>query len=95
MKLEVQENSRNYACSVVEIKDLFPIENSDNLLRTVVNGNNVVVPNTTVKGDVMLYFCSGTKLSADYCHKNNLYDKSEENCDKEKKGFIIIKRTLQ
>ena len=29
MKLTIQENSKNYACSVVEIKELFPIEGAD------------------------------------------------------------------
>lgn len=92
MKLEVSENSRNYACSVVEIKDLFEIEGSDFIVRTVVNGNNVVVPKTTEIGSKMLYFVSGTKLSADYCHKNNLYDKAEENSNTELKGFISYKQ---
>ena len=82
MKLTVNENSRNYACSVVEIKDLFPIEGADAIVRTIVNGNNVVVPKTTEVGSKMLYFVSGTKLSADYCKANNLYDKAEENKEK-------------
>lgn len=51
MKLEVQENSRNYTCSVVEIKETFSIENA-------VNGNNVVVPKSITTGQKMLYFCS-------------------------------------
>ena len=92
MKLEIKENSKNYACSVVEIKYLFPIEGADAIVRTVVNGNNVVVPKSTEVGSKMLYFVSGTKLSADYCHKNNLYDKAEENYDKEKRGFISFKQ---
>lgn len=79
MKLLVSENSKNYACSVVEIKEKFDIENADNICRVVVNGNNVVVPKTTEVGSKMLYFVSGTKLSADYCKNNNLYDKTEEN----------------
>jgi RNA ligase (TIGR02306 family) len=92
MKLTVNENSKNYACSVVEIKDLFSIEGADAIIRAVVNGNNVVVPKTTEVGSKMLYFVSGTKLSADYCHKNNLYDKAGENYDKDKKGFISFKQ---
>lgn len=92
MKLSVNENSRNYACSVVEIKDLFPIEGADNLLRAVINGNNVVVPKTTEIGSKMLYFVSGTKLSAEYCKFNDLYDKSEENLDTSKRGFISFKQ---
>jgi len=92
MKLSINENSKNYACSVVEIKDLFEIPNADAIVRTVVNGNNVVVPKTTEVGAKMLYFVSGTKLSAEYCHKNNLYDKAEENQDTEKKAFISYKQ---
>lgn len=92
MKLSIDQNSKNYACSVVEIKDLFPIEGSDFLLRTVVNGNNVVVPKTTEVDSKMLYFVSGTKLSAEYCHKNNLYDKAEENYNTTKKGFVSFRQ---
>ena len=91
MRLEVKENSKNYACSVVEIKNLFPIEGADNVLRTVVNGNNVVVPKTTEVGSTMLYFVSGTKLSAEYCKVNNLYDKEENNLDTTKRGFMSFK----
>jgi len=92
MKLTINENSKNYACSVVEIKALYPIEGADAIVRTIVNGNNVVVTKTTEIGCKMLYFVSGTKLSKDYCHKNNLYDKSEENYDVEKKGFISFRQ---
>lgn len=92
MKLSVDQNSKNYACSVVEIKELFDIEGADNIKRTVVAGNNVVVPKTIEVGSRMLYFVSGTKLSADYCYKNSLYDKPEENYDTEKKSFISFKQ---
>lgn len=92
MKLTINENSKNYACSVVEIKALFPIDGADKLVRTVVNGNNVVVPNTTNIGDKMLYFVSGTKLSPAYCYHNNLYDKAEENKNVEVRGFISFKQ---
>lgn len=88
MKLLVREDSRNYACSVVEIKELFPIEGADAVCRVVINGNNVVVPKTTEVGSKMLYFVSGTKLSADYCKLNNLLDKEELNSDTGKRGFI-------
>ena len=93
MKLSISESSRNYVCSVVEIKDLFPIEGADAIVRTVVNGNNVVVPKTTQVGSKMLYFVSGIKLSADYCRNNNLYDKEENNVDTSKRGFISSKQS--
>lgn len=92
MKLTIKDGSTNYACSVVEIKNIFDIEGADMIKRTVVNGNNVVVGKDVQVGDIMLYFVSGTKLSTEYCHKNNLYDKAEENYDNSKKGFISFKQ---
>lgn len=88
MKLIVDENSKNYTCSIVEIGETFSIENSDNLNRVVVNGNNVVVPKSISKGDRMLYFCSGTKLSSDFCYHNNLYSDATDNKDKSVSGYI-------
>lgn len=92
MKLEIKENSKNYACSVVQIGKIFDIEGADFVKRTVVNGNNVVVSKDVNEGDVMLYFVSGTKLNADYCHKNNLYTDENENYDTSKKGFISFRQ---
>lgn len=92
MRLSIKEGSSNYACSVVEIKELFSIEGADAIVRTVVNGNNVVVPKSTEVGSKMLYFVSGTKLSEEYCRVNNLYDKPEENLDVSKKGFISFRQ---
>ena len=43
MKLTIREDSKNYTCTVVEVKEIFPIENADNIVRTVINGNNVVI----------------------------------------------------
>lgn len=91
--LSIKENSKNYVCSVVEIKELFTIEGADAIVRVVINGNNVVVPKTTEVGSKMLYFCSGTKLAADYCKNNNLYDKEENNLDTSKRGFISSKQS--
>ena len=92
MKLSIKENSTNYVCTVVEIKDLFPIEGADKIQRCVVNGNDVVVSKDVKLGDKMLYFVSGTKLNEDYCVKNNLLDKAEMNYDNTKKGFISYKQ---
>jgi hypothetical protein len=92
MKLTTREDSKNYACSIVEIKKIFPIENADNIVRTVINGNNVVISKDVIVGSKMLYFCSGTKLSEMFCYHNNLYDKQENNLDDTKKGFISFKQ---
>lgn len=93
MKLSIKESSKNYACSVVEIKEKFDIEGADAICRVVINGNNVVVPKSTQVGSKMLYFVSGTKLSSDYCRNNNLYDKEENNLDTSKRGFISSRQS--
>jgi hypothetical protein len=92
MTLSVNENSKNYACSVVEIKKILPIEGADMIVKTIVNGNTVVCSKNVKEGDIMLYFVSGTKLNERYCKLNNLYDKSEENFDTTQKGFISFKQ---
>lgn len=38
MELKIKENSRNYTCCVIEIKNLFPIEEADKIQKCVVNG---------------------------------------------------------
>lgn len=92
MKTTIKENSRNYVCTVVEIKNLFPIEQANNIQRTVIYGNNVVVSKDINIGDKMLYFVSGTKLNEDFCKFNNLLDKAELNRDITKRGFISHKQ---
>lgn len=95
MKLEIREDSTNYACSVVQIGKVFDIEGADKVKRVVVNGNNVVVSNSVKEGDKMLYFVSGTRLNGDYCHKNNLFEKHESNYDTTKRGFINSKQRVK
>lgn len=88
MKITIKEGSENYACSVVEIKEIFDIEGADNIKRVVVEGNNVIVSKDIKQGETMLYFVSGTRLSHDYCFNNNLYDSESENLDVSKRGYI-------
>ncbi len=88
MKLSVRDDSKNYACTIVEVNQLFEIEGADKLARAVILGNNIVVPKTTVMGEKMLYFVSGTQLSHEYCYRNNLYAEKGTNYDPEATGYI-------
>jgi tRNA-binding EMAP/Myf-like protein len=88
MKITIKENSNNYVCTVVEIKDLFPIEGADKIQRCVVNGNDVVVSKDVKLGDKMIYFVSGTRLNLDFCKFNNLFSDSQLNADVNKKGYL-------
>lgn len=92
LELTTKENSKNYACSVVEIKEVFEIPEADKIARVVVNGNSVVVSKDVQAGDKMLYFVSGTRLNQDYCSKNNLLDTQAMNEDTSQRGFISSKQ---
>lgn len=94
MKLKIDENSSNYPCTVVQIKELYEIPNADNLNRVVLLGNNVIVSKDVKEGDVMLYFVAGTQLSQDLCYHNNLLDDSALNKDTTERGYVSSKRRL-
>lgn len=91
MELKKIKGSENYLCTVVEIKELFPIEGADRIQRTVIYSNSVIVSKDVKVGDKMLYFNSGTKLNEDFCKWNNLLTNKELNKDK-KPGYISYKQ---
>lgn len=94
MKLKIDENSSNYPCTVVQIKELYEIPNADNLNRVVLLGNNVIVSKDVKEGDLMLYFVAGTQLSQELCYENNLLDDSALNKDTTERGYVSSKRRL-
>lgn len=40
MKLEIKQGSENYAATIVQIEKIYDIPNADNIVRTVVFGND-------------------------------------------------------
>jgi tRNA-binding EMAP/Myf-like protein len=91
LNLTIKQGSENYAATIVEIKNIFPIEGADKIQRCVVNGNDVVVSKDVKIGDKMLYFVSGTKLNQEYCKNNNLYSDKEYNINSEAKPGYFSK----
>lgn len=92
MILDILPGSENYTAQIVKINNLHPIPDADVIQRTVINGNDIVIPTTTKLGDEMIYFVAGTKLNEDYCKNNNLLDSASLNIDTSKKGFISHKQ---
>jgi hypothetical protein len=92
MKLSIKQGSENYACTVVEIDKLFPIEGADKIQRALILNNDVIVSKDVKIGDKMLYFVSGTKLNSEYCKYNNLFTDKTLNKDTEKTGYISPKQ---
>ena len=87
--------SKEYCCSIVRIKELTPIKNSDFLATTLVNGFQVVVRKDSVKkGDLMFYAANETELDGEFLSVNNSYDLSniEKNANyKEVKKLLSAK----
>ena len=77
MKL-INKNERfiqEYCATIVRIGEVKPIEGSDFLAMTLVNGFPIVVRKDQVKeGDVMVYCPIETQLSSNFLSINNLYE---------------------
>ena len=77
MKL-INKNERfiqEYCATIVQINEVKPIEGSDFLGMTLVNGFPIVVRKDQVKeGDVMIYCPIETQLSHNFLKTNNLYE---------------------
>lgn len=66
--------TEEYCCSVVKVGELTPVENSDRLMQTRINGESIVVNKQDVKeGDVMLYVSNECQISGWFLGANNMY----------------------
>lgn len=84
-----KEMSHEYCCTVVKLGDVTPIEGSDFLAQTLVEGRTIVVRKDQVKtGDVMFYASNESQLDPDFLHINNLYDDKSKNANPEVKGYF-------
>ena len=72
-----------YCAQIVKVGELVPIENSDFLAKTTINGFNVVVGKNDVKeGDVILYAKLETEINADFLSVNNQFEIGERHLNK-------------
>lgn len=76
--IKMSDNGKQeYCCNVVQIEKLIPIEGSDFLARTYLNGDSIVVRKDQVKeGDYYFYACNECELSLKFLSANNLFDSS-------------------
>lgn len=66
---------KEYCATVVQISTLKPIEGSDFLSETVINGCNIVVRKDEIKeGDVLIYAPIETQLNEEFLSANNLFE---------------------
>lgn len=82
---KTKDFTEEYCCSVVVVGALEDVENSDNLKKTHVNGESIVVNKQDVhEGDVMLYVSNECQIAAWFLSANNLYRHHTLNANAEK-----------
>ena len=84
-----QAFKEEYCASVVRIGETFPIEGKDRIVKTLVNGNSIVIGKDEFKtGDIAVYCSAETVLHELFLHLNSMYEDKELNKDTEKRGYI-------
>lgn len=86
---------QNYTGIVAEIKRVEKIEKADNIHIAYVLGEPVIVSKEWDVGMIGLFFPTDTQLSHEFVSNNNLYRDSEQNVNKEKKGFFESNRRVR
>lgn len=72
-----EKMKEEYCASIVRVQHIEPVENSDNLVKTVIGGYNIVCNKNTVnEGDVVIYCKNETRLNYEFLSKNNLFEMS-------------------
>lgn len=74
---KTEDANPNYLATICQIENLYPIEGADRLMRTVINGNDMVVSKDMKVGDIVVYFPVETAICEQFLSANNLYELSE------------------
>ena len=85
VKLEIIESDSNYVASVVRLPELKKVEGLDNLMVANVFGYNCLVSKDSNPNELYVFFPAECVLSEKFLSWNNLYRKSDMNCEKDKK----------
>ena len=83
----------NYLCTICRIGEMFPIEGADRLVKTVINGYDIVISKEHKEGDIVVYFPVETSICEQYLSANNLYEigEFERNSNAEEVKEILTK----
>jgi hypothetical protein len=94
MKIDKPQNA-NYAATVVEIKNIIPLENCDNVVATTFFGFQAIIGKDNAVGTIGIVFPAETQLSDEYCYNNDLYRHGDKNHDESKKGYLEDNRRIK
>lgn len=82
----------NYLATICRIGELHPIEGADRLMKTVINGYDIVVSKDYKEGDIVVYFPVESSINEKYLSANNQYEMGEfeRNSNAEEVKKILI-----
>lgn len=82
----------NYLATICRVGQITPIEGADRLVKTVINGYDIVISKEYKEGDIVVYFPVESVISEKYLSANNLYEMGEfernSNADEVKKLLV-------
>lgn len=87
----------NYLATICRVGETSPIEGADRLIKTVINGYDIVISKEYKEGDIVVYFPVESVISEKYLSANNLYEMSEfeRNANAEEvKKLLVESETL-
>ena len=67
----------NYLATICRVGEIHPIEGADRLVKTVINGYDIVISKEHKEGDIVVYFPVESVISEKYLSANNLYEMGE------------------
>lgn len=86
----------NYLATICKIGETFPIEGADKLVKTVVNGYDIVIGKDHKEGDIVVYFPVECAINQMYLSANNLFERSEfernANADSVKEYIVELEK---
>ena len=75
--LKTGENANpNYLATICKIESTHPISGADRLVKTVINGYDIVTTKDTKPGDIVVYIPVESSICDEFLSKNNLYELS-------------------
>lgn len=78
-----------YSCSIVKIKKVEPINNSDFLGQTFINNDSIVIRKDQIKeNDLMFYVSNECQINSDFLRINNMFSNQQLNQDNTQKGYF-------
>lgn len=82
----------NYLATICKIGEVTPIEGADKIVKTVVNGYDIVISKDMKPGTIVVYFPVECAISQDFLSANNLYERSEffRNANAEEVKALIV-----